>query len=156
MYASRAAIILDNMIRGHGAVDRFAERLKGKGNLFGVMLYGVVWAVRFPLWITAKFYGDLRHKLAREAEFHDDRVAAALAGSNAIVHGLYRVAFAVETYGMANRDLFKAADHKLYSSDLFYHQHAAGDILRRQKKDPEYGLPPKLESPYHGKRANNW
>ncbi len=153
VYANRAAIILDNMIRGHGAVDRFAERLKKNGNVFGIVLFGLMWGVRFPLWVTAKFYGDLRHKLAREAEFHADRVAAALAGSNAIVHGLYRVAFAAETYSMANRDLFKAADHKLYSSDLFYHQHAAGDILRRQKKDPEYGLPPKLDTPHHGKRV---
>lgn len=153
VYASRAAIILDNMIRGHGAVDRFAERLKQNGNFFGIILYGIMWLIRFPLWITAKMYGDLRFKLAREAEFHADRVAAAMAGSNAIVHGLYRVQFAVETYSMANRDLFKAADHKLYTSDLFYHQHAAGDILRRQKKDPEYGLPPKLDTPHHGKRV---
>jgi Zn-dependent protease with chaperone function len=153
VYANRAAVILDNMIRGSGAVDRFAERLKRNGNFFGILLFGVVWAIRFPLWLTAKFYGDLQHKLRREAEFHADRVGAALAGSNAMVHGLYRVQFAVETYSMANRDLFKAADHKLYSSDLFYHQHAAGDILRRQKKDPEYGLPPKLDSPHHGKRV---
>jgi len=153
VYANRAAIVLDNLIRGHGAVDRFAERLKRNGNFFGIILYGVMWAIRFPLWVTAKMYGDLQHKLRREAEFHADRVAAAMAGSNAIVHGLYRVQFAVETYSMANRDLFKAADHKLYSSDLFYHQHAAGDILRRQKKDPEYGLPPKLDTPHHGKRV---
>jgi Zn-dependent protease with chaperone function len=153
VYANRAAVILDNMIRGSGAVDRFADRLKRNGNFFGIVLYGVVWLIRFPLWLTAKFYGDLQHKLRREAEFHADRVAAALAGSNAIVHGLYRVQFAGETFGMALTDLRKAADHKLFTSDLFYHQHAAGDILRRQKKDPEYGLPPKLDSPHHGKRV---
>jgi Zn-dependent protease with chaperone function len=153
VYTDRAVVIVDNLIRGHGAVDRFAERLKASGNIFGMALFGVVWLVRFPLWLTAKFYGDLRFKLAREAEFHADRVAAALAGSNAIVHGLYRCQFAGETFGMAWNDLQKAADHKLFTADLFYHQHAAGDILRRKKKEPEYGLPPKLETPHHGKRV---
>ena len=153
VYAQRAAVVLDNLIQGHSTVDRLAARWRKNGNLFGMLLFGVVWAVRFPLWLTAKMYGDLRHQLAREAEFHADRVAAAVAGSNAIVHGLFRVQYAAETYMMAHRELFKAADHKLYTSDLFYHQHAAGDILRRQKKDPEYGLPPKLETPHHGKRV---
>ncbi|MCU0702488.1 MAG: M48 family metallopeptidase [Fimbriiglobus sp.] len=153
VYTNRAAVILGNMIRGHGTIDRFAERLKRNGNLFGILLYAFVWVIRFPLWLTAKFYGDLQHKLAREAEFHADRVAAAMAGSNAIVHGLFRARVADETFSHALSDLTKAADHKLFTADLFYHQHAAGDILRRQKKDPEYGKPPKLDTPHHGKRV---
>jgi Zn-dependent protease with chaperone function len=153
VYAARAAMVLGNMIRGHSAIDNLAEKWKRSGNVFGLALFGLTWAVRFPLWISAKLYGKLRFELAKEAEFHADRVAASLAGSNAIVHGLYRIQYANETYMMAHRDLFKAADHKLYSSDLYFHQHAAGDILRRQKKDPEYGERPKLDAPHHGKRV---
>lgn len=152
-YASRCLIILSNLADGASAVDKFAHRLKQRGNFFGVILYGLMWLVRSPFILSFRMYGKLKHESMREGEFHADRVAAALAGSNAIVHGLFRAKFAYETYSQAHSDLIKAIDHKLYSSDLFYHQHAAGDILRRQKRDPEYGLPPKLDSPHHGKRV---
>lgn len=152
-YASRCLIILSNLADGASAVDKFAARLKQKGNMFGWLLYGLMWLIRLPFILAFNMYGKLRHESRREGEFHADRVAAAFAGSNAIVHGLFRCSYAFTTYQMAHNDLFKAADHKLFTSDLFYHQHAAGDILRRQKKDPEFGLPPKLETPYHGKRV---
>ncbi len=153
VYTWRAAIIMGNMVRGYSAADRLARRWNQKGNFFGKVLSGVTWVIRFPLWLLDRMYGNLQDKLSWDGEFHADRVGAALAGSNAIVHGLFKAQTSVETYLMARRDLFKAADHKLYSSDLFYHQHAAADILRRQKKDPEYGSPPKLETPHHGKRV---
>ena len=153
VYADRATTVIENLIRGNSTLDRLAERLKRSGNLIGIILSGTTWLLRLPLWLTYKLYFKLNHERRREGEFHADRVAAALAGSNAIVHGLMRAEYAAETYMMAHRDLFKAADHKLYTSDLFYHQHAAGDILRRQKKDPEYGQPPKLDAPHHGKRV---
>lgn len=153
VYTWRAAIILNNMVRGYSSVDRAARRWNERGNFFGKVLSGITWLIRFPLWLVARMYGNLQDKLSWDGEFHADRVGAALAGSNAMVHGLYKAKYSVETYLMARHDLFKAADHKLFTSDLFYHQHAAGDILRRQKKDPEYGLPPKLDTPLHGKRV---
>jgi Zn-dependent protease with chaperone function len=153
VYATRAAVIVQNLANGQSAVDQVADRWRKNGSLFGKLLYGVGWLIRLPLWLTYRAFARLQQELAREAEFHADRVGASLAGSNASVHALYRSRFADETFGMALADLRKAADHKLYTADLYYHQHAAGDILRRKKKDPEYGRPPKLETPLHGKRV---
>ena len=121
--------------------------------IVGWMLWVPSAAFRFVVDKLFVLFATQRHYVAREGEFHADRVGASIAGSNAITHGLYRTDFAAETYGMAHFELLKAADHKLYTSDLYYHQHAAGDILRKKKKDPDFGRPPKLETPLHGKKV---
>ena len=41
-------------------------------------------------------------------------------------------------------------DHKLYTNDLYLHQDRAAAVVRRQKKEPELGLPPALKSPNAG------
>lgn len=153
VYARRAAVVVSNLVIGQDGFERVVNGMKQRGNVFGYVLFGVCWVIKSPLWLALKLFAKMRHELDREAEFHADRVGASVAGSNAMVHGLYRVQFASETYMMAHNDLFKAADHKLYTADLYYHQHAAGDILRKKKKDPDYGRPPKLAHPLDGKKV---
>jgi hypothetical protein len=46
-------------------------------------------------------------------------------------------------------DLAAAADHRLYTRDLFYHQTKAADYLRAQRKDPKLGEPPPLPDDPH-------
>ena len=144
------------IVVGRDWLDEAVDGMRKSGNGIGIALGFVIWAPMALLrWVMDKVFKGLafqRHSVLKEREFHADRVAAALAGSNAITHTLYRLGFASETFGMALTDLKKAADHKLYSADLYYHQHAAGDILRRKKRDPEYGRPPKLETPTQGKK----
>lgn len=153
VYTARAATVVANLINGQGSIDRMADRWRKRGSLFGKLLYGMGWLIRSPLILVYKLYAKLDHDLDREREFHADRVAASLAGSNSATHLLLRARYAAETYMAAVGDLLKAADHKLYSSDLYYHQHAAGDILRKRKRDPEFGRPPKLTHPLDGRKV---
>ena len=60
------------------------------------------------------------------------------------VQALYRIGFAEETWGQTMLDLRAAADHKLYTADLFHHLNHAANYLRKQKKDPRLGVPPPL------------
>ena len=153
VYTRRAAVIVSNLIVGQDGFERMIRGLMQRGNVFGFVLFGLTWAIKWPLWLAFKLFAKTRHQLAFEAEFHSDRVGASMAGSNAMVHSLYRVGFASETYGHAIDDLKKAADHDLFTADLYYHQHAAGDIIRRKKRDPQYGLSPKFADPAEGRRV---
>ncbi len=152
-YTRRAGEVVANLVDGQGAIDRVADRWRKRGSFFGKVVYALGWVVRSPLLLMARLYGKLSFGLAREREFHADRVAASLAGSNAATHALLRGRYGDETMTAAVEDLLRAADHKLYSSDLYYHQHAAGDILRKRKRDPEFGRPPKLAHPLDGRKV---
>ena len=137
-------------------LDGIIRNLKDRKDalaIVGWLLWAPIATFRWTIEKLFVVFSTQRHFVSMEGEYHADRVGASIAGSNAITHGLYRTDFAAETYSMAHTELLKAADHKLYTSDLYYHQHAAGDILRKQKKDPEYGSPPKLNSPLQGKKV---
>src|SRR5262249_4286179 len=71
-------------------------------------------------------------------------VAVSVTGSDALVHGLARLDFATESLSQAWTDLSTAADHQLYSRDLFYHQTHATEYLRARHRDPRLGEPPVL------------
>src|SRR5206468_4208315 len=74
----------------------------------------------------------VRSQLIRERELEADRIAAAVAGSNVAVSALRKTRFGAEAYALALEDLQQAAERKHYTSDLYYHQHAAAERLRRQ------------------------
>jgi len=153
-YFYAVARICDDMVYGRDWFDRFVDGLKSMRHavaVFGWVLWAGVAGFR---WSVEKFFGLIafqRFTVRQEQEFHADRVAASLAGSNAIVHTLYRLGTASEAFGMAMNDLRKAADHKLYSADIYFHHHGAMDILRRKKKDPYLGKPPVLKVPEEGR-----
>jgi hypothetical protein len=67
-----------------------------------------------------------------------------VAGSDAIVHSLARLEFASECLGDAAQMLDAAADHNLFTDDLFYHQTQSAERLRKLRKDERAGLPPDL------------
>ncbi len=94
--------------------------------------------------------------MSRECEFHADKVAVSVAGSDAITHGLLRARFGMQCFIQAINDLVPAArDHKLYTNDLYLQQDRAEAFIRRkQKKDPEFGLPPELTTPTSGKSVS--
>jgi hypothetical protein len=89
--------------------------------------------------------------LSRKNEFHADRIAASVAGSNAIVHALYRLSFAEESFAEAVRQLEVASQQKLYTRDLFFHHTTAATYLRKKRKKPRLGLPPELRGPKDGR-----
>jgi Zn-dependent protease with chaperone function len=84
--------------------------------------------------------------LSREMEFHADKVAVSVAGSEALVRCLYKLESGTESLVAAISDLYWASERQLYSRDLYYHQSRALERLRRIKGDPNYGLPPPVVS----------
>jgi hypothetical protein len=65
-------------------------------------------------------------------------------GSDSLIHGLARLQFASQCLADAAQSLDAAADHGLFTDDLFYHQAQAANRLRRLQKDERAGLPPDL------------
>ncbi len=153
-YFYAVARICDDIVYGRDWFDRTVDSLKSVHHAVAVVGW-VLWSgVASFRWMVEKFFGLIafqRFTVRQEQEFHADRVAASLAGSNAIVHTLYRLGAASEAFGMATTDLRKAADHKLYTADIYFHHHGAMDILRRKKKDPYLGKPPTLNVPEEGR-----
>jgi len=90
------------------------------------------------------FYGiNLIHlSLSRQMEFNADDVAVSVAGSDALVHLLYRLNFGEQCFGLTAEELSHAAEHGLYSSDVYYHLTQAAAHLRARAKNPNLGVPP--------------
>jgi Zn-dependent protease with chaperone function len=90
------------------------------------------------------FVVKLNQALSREMEFHADRVAISITGSDAIIHLLYKCYWAEACLQRTVSDLAAAKDHDLYSRDVFQHQLRAGHYLRERAKDSALGEPPPL------------
>jgi Zn-dependent protease with chaperone function len=148
--------LCEDMIEGSDWYDRMVDTLISVGSvitLVGWMIYVPTVTLR---WCLRNFYNLVafqQYNVRREREFHADRVAASVAGSNSIVHCLYRLELANESLDLAFFELRKAADHKLYTRDFFFHQHAAAAYLRNKKKDPTLGIPPEFADPKEGKKV---
>jgi Zn-dependent protease with chaperone function len=155
-YTSAVYRIIFDMVAGRDWFDDLVDWAKNQGSVFtaiGMAIGGVLWLFRTVLTGVFRLLAFQRTSVLREGEFHADLVAASVAGSDAIVHGLLKTKFGSETFGFALGELRKAADHKLYTADLYFHQHAAADIIRKQKKDLQLGLPPRLEDRFAGKKV---
>jgi Zn-dependent protease with chaperone function len=107
-------------------------------------LKGVLWVVRKILAVTYQGLNLLHLSLGRQLEFNADNVAVRVTGSDALIHGLARLEFANECLADAAQSLDAAADHGLFTDDLFYHQTQAAPRLRQLRKDERGGLPPDL------------
>lgn len=133
----------DNMIEG---MTRMRD-MRGQPSIIAILgwvIYGLIWLLRKVL-EGAFFLINLLHRsLSRQMEFNADLVAVSVAGSDAGIQALYRLTFCDEVWGQAINDLRAAADHKLYTGDLFYHLNHAANYLRKQKKDTKLGEPPPL------------
>jgi hypothetical protein len=84
------------------------------------------------------------HALSRQMEYNADLVAVRVTGSDALIHAFLRLDFANESLTQARSDLSTAADHQLYSRDVFYHQSRACEYVRARRGDPHFGEPPAL------------
>lgn len=155
-YTNVVGRIIWDMVNGEDWFDDIVNWCKKQGGVLtavGMGVGGILWLFRSVLNGALRVLAFQRTNVAREGEFHADLVAASVAGSDAIVHGLLKTKFGSESFGFALDELRKAADHKLYTADLYFHQHAAADIIRKQKKDPHLGLPPKLADKLAGKKV---
>ncbi|QEL14530.1 M48 family metallopeptidase [Limnoglobus roseus] len=155
-YTNVVSRIIYDLVAGRDWFDAFVDWLKRSGGIgtpIGYFLGGCLWVVRSILLGVYKLMSSQRHNIWREREFHADLVAASVAGSDAIVHGLLRTKHGNEFLNFAFGELRKAADHKLYTADIYFHQHAGADIVRKKQKKPKLGIPPKLESLTAGRKV---
>lgn len=139
--------VLSDVIHGRDGLDRFVDAWARQDLRLGfpaLGLKGVLWLVRQLL--SGAFQGlNLLHmSLSRQLEYNADDVAVRLAGSDAIVHGLARLDFANECLRAAGGAADAAADHGLFSDDLFHHQATIADRTRTLRNEPRLGRPPEL------------
>jgi Zn-dependent protease with chaperone function len=146
-YVYVANQILDDIVYGRDSWDDWVSwwcRIDIRLSFPAWGLKGAVWGLRKML--SSLYRGiTLAHRsVQRQQEFNADDMAVSAAGSDAIVHSLCRLEFASEALDTAARDLHTAADHEVFSADLFFHQSASAKWLRQRRKEPKLGLPPEL------------
>ncbi len=148
--------IVGNILHGSDWFDAFVQWLKNCGGpmaILGHTLGAMLWLLRA---ITAGLFNLIARQefqIARAHEFHADLVGASVAGSDAAVLGLFKTKHADDFFNYALDELRRAADHKLYTSDLYFHQHAIADIYRKKKKEPKKGIPPAIDGPKGGRKV---
>jgi Zn-dependent protease with chaperone function len=146
-YVYRCNRILGDLVFGRDWLDDLVaglQRTDVRIAIFAWAFAGILWLLRQGLQGLFRLVNFANSALSRQMEFNADLVAVSVAGSDALVHGLARLDLAGEALSLAWHDLGTAADHKLYSRDLFYHQTKAADYLRATGKDPDRGEPPPL------------
>jgi Zn-dependent protease with chaperone function len=141
-YVYFATRILEELVHGRDDVDvtidtlRFSPRRPMQ--MAGWTAYGIVAFLRA---ILSFLHGTVRLSflaLSREMEFAADRCAVAAAGSDAIARALARAALGDEALALAARGLAHAADHGLYTSDVYAHQARAIELVRAEASRPEW------------------
>jgi Zn-dependent protease with chaperone function len=115
---------------------------------------GVLWLLRQLLAGSFKAINALHSSLSRQMEFNADLVAVSVSGSDALVNGLSRLDFAGASLDQAMTELRTAAQHRLYTTDLYHHHRQAAAYLRKVRKEPHLGEPPPLpEDPTRSARV---
>ncbi|HJZ91226.1 MAG TPA: M48 family metallopeptidase [Gemmataceae bacterium] len=144
-YLYMANRVMEDVIHSRDAFDRLVDswcRIDIRISFPAWGLKGVLWVVRRILSGMYQGLNLLHLSLNRQMELKADNVAVRVAGSDALIHGLARTAFANECLADAARSLSAAADHGLFTDDLFYHQTRAAARLRAVRGDDRLGLPP--------------
>jgi len=149
-YVYKANHIIANMVCGRDWFDHMVERMRDRRDTFAVVghaLAGMLWLFRKGL--EGCFYGInfLSLSLSRQMEFNADLVAVSVTGSDAIVRALSRLDFASQSLDQAFVDLKAAADHDLFTSDLFYHHNHSASYLRKLRQNESLGEPPVADKP---------
>jgi Zn-dependent protease with chaperone function len=139
--------IIADIVYGRDWLDdavAFLRNIDIRIAIFAWAFTGVLWGLRKVLEGVFKAINFANSSLSRQMEFNADLVAVSVSGSDALIHALARLEFANEALMQAWRDLTAAADHQLYTRDLFFHQTRAVDYLRTLQKNPRLGEPPSL------------
>lgn len=129
--------ILDKFLRG---LSQWDLRIAWVGWLMRL----VVWSLRAVLDTAFSLVVLAQRSLSREMEFHADKVAVSLTGSDAIVHALHRLHAADECWeralGMASTEL--AAGKAV--TDIFVLQKLVAGRMKAILDDEHYDAPPEL------------
>jgi Zn-dependent protease with chaperone function len=155
-YSYVASKIILDIIVGEDMLDRFVRSCYKSENglliLIGAVIGGPMWIGKKILELAFKAITLQRLAVSREQEFHADLVAVKAAGSDAVPLSLMRLRFGNICLSQAMDDLALAAEHKLYTRDIFYHQDKSEPVVRRARKDPNLGVRPESDNPMAGKK----
>jgi Zn-dependent protease with chaperone function len=146
-YVYVANRIISDIVMGQDAFDRMLDRWRRSQNglaVIGMGVYGALWGIRKGLEGLFHVINFAGAELSRQMEFGADLVAVSVTGSDSLIHALSKIDFASDTLEQAVEDLHHAAEHKLFTSDLFYHQNRAVAYLRIKLRQPNAGEPPPL------------
>ncbi len=121
-----------------------AKRFNIRIAIFAYGIYAVLWILRMILQGAFKAINFFQSALSRQMEFHADLVAVSVTGSDSLIHALKKLEFLNACLSMSLVDLEQAADHQVYTEDIFYHQTMAAANVRRLLKEPDAGLIPPL------------
>ena len=149
-YVYVANKVMIDIVYGRDWLDHLMSQIKGIDLRIAIFVWaflGVLWVLRKVLEGVFKVINLFNLSLMRHMEFNADRMAVSVAGSDAVVHCLLRSAFADQAFLHVRNDLWAAADHDLYTRDLFAHQIPAAEMIRRRAKNPQLGLPPAERGP---------
>lgn len=154
-YAAQAMEAIDYMVNGEDRWDEQMEEWRYANiriAVFAWLLTGVVWVLRKFLLLIFRALTLVSLALSRQEEYHADMVALSVTGSDALVHALARIDAADDALRQALEDVVKVANSRgMYSRDLFAHQSAALEYLRRARRSPNLGNPPPLPEDPTGK-----
>jgi Zn-dependent protease with chaperone function len=141
-YVYKANRIMSDIVFGKDWIDDFLIRMQNLDSWAALpfwALAGPLWLVRVVLGVLFRSINVLGSWLCRQMEFNADLAAVAVAGSDATVHALAKSVIASECWEQALSDLRAAANHHIYTKDIFFHQNHATPYLRQVKQDPNWG-----------------
>ncbi len=145
-------VYIGEQIAGHIIAKRdFLDRLLDIISAIDLRIAWIGWIMRLIVWSIRSLMESVfrlvllaQRALSREMEFQADKVAISLAGSDALVHGLYRLQPADEdwqdTLDFANTQLNKGKR----ISNFYTVQQRIGEHLRRILNEPTRGLSPQV------------
>ena len=154
-YSSVALDIISSLFKGNDFMDRILERHRHRQDLGGLIctvLFWIVWTIKQSLLVIFRIIIGLNHQMSFQREYNSDLVSVAVAGSDTTVNALMRAGFGSECLGQAYTDLSDAADHRMYTSDIYYHQTTAAVYVRKNMKKAYFGDRPVLNAPNAGKK----
>ena len=108
----------------------------------GWILSSIVWSIRSLVEILFKIVVLTQRALSREMEFHADLVAVSLTGSDAIVHSLYKLHAADESFENAIEFVKNQLQHKKQVANIYALQENLISHLRVVLNNPDYGKSP--------------
>ncbi len=143
-YTYMANRIIHDMVYSRDKWDLFLDRWAQQDIRisFGAWaLKGVIFVVRNILALIYRGINMLYAALSRQMEFQADLVAVSTTGSDAIITGLAKVVDGSQAMAVARQQLADAADHELFTKDIFYHQTHAKTFIdsleERSEKAPQ-------------------
>lgn len=137
-----AGQVVEDLLSGQDGIDRSLRPSSALNVGLAFVVRAVFWAVRVVM--GTAFYGVmlLARALSREMEFQADRVAVSAAGSDSLVHALYRLRLADSAWGEAMKFAASEAEQGRIVEDLYAVQDHFAVAINRALGRPGRWCPP--------------